>query len=258
MELQLRDRLVAVTGAGAGIGRATAIALAESGAALVLGSRTRERVEETAQLAGSAGAPDVHAIVADLSTTAGIAVLSEAVSKADRPLHGVVCCVGATPIGSFAEIDDTAWQQAFEMKFLATVRAIRVAESMMAGRGGRIVAVAGNAARTAPIGMVTSAAINAALDALVGSAGRDLAARGIGLVGVHPGPTATGRYERLVADRARRDGCDTATADAAVRAQIADGEPARAEDVASLIAYLVSPRAAHLVASCVTFDGGQR
>lgn len=117
--------------------------------------------------------------------------------------------------------------------------------------------VAGNAARDAPPGMVTSTAINAALDGLVASGGRFFAPHGIGVAGLHPGPTRTGRYTALLAHRAATAGVDEATAAATLNAQIPTGQPAEPGDVAAAAAYLLSPRAAHIVATSITVDGGQ-
>jgi NAD(P)-dependent dehydrogenase (short-subunit alcohol dehydrogenase family) len=257
MDLQLAGRLIAVTGAGAGIGRAAALQLATEGARLVLASRDRGRLESVAEQASAAGAPQVDVVPADLTTPEGVAALAAAAARR-APLWGLLACVGSTPIGTFDEIDDDAWQLAFTTKFLASVRAMRAAAALMpAGEGGRIVIVAGNAAADAPPGMVTSTAINAALDGLVASAGRLFAPRGIGVAGLHPGPTRTGRYAALLASRAASAGVDEDAAAAALAAQIPAGHPAEPGDVAAAAAYLLSPRAAHVVATCVTVDGGQ-
>ncbi|MEV4141598.1 SDR family NAD(P)-dependent oxidoreductase [Dactylosporangium sp. NPDC049742] len=257
MDLQLAGRLVAVTGAGAGIGRAAALQLAAEGARLVLASRDPGRLEALAAQAREAGAPEVTVVAADLTTTGGVAALSAAAARR-APLWGLLACVGSTPIGTFDEIDDTAWQTAFTTKFLGSVRVMRAAAALMRdGDGGRIVLVAGNAARDAPPGMVTSTAVNAALDGLVASAGRFFAPHGIGVAGLHPGPTRTGRYTALLAHRAATAGVDEATAAATLDAQIPAGHPAEPADVAAAAAYLLSPRAAHIVATSITVDGGQ-
>jgi 3-oxoacyl-[acyl-carrier protein] reductase len=265
MDLDLSGRLVAVTAAGAGIGRACALALAGEGARLVLASRSAERLEQACADARAAGAPEAWPVVGDMSSAEGVAALGAAVAG-PGPLWGLVAAVGSTPIGSFDQIDDAAWTQAFTMKFLASVRAVRLAASLMTD-GGRIVVVAGNAAREAPPGMVTSASMNAALAALVASAGQDLAGRGIGLVGLHPGPTRTARYDALISARAAsgaqsgttQSGRPQSAADAesALLSLVPDGRPAEPGEVADLATYLLSPRSAHLVATTVTIDGGQ-
>jgi len=257
MDLGLAGRLVAVTGAGAGIGRAAARQLAAEGARLVLASRDRGRLESAAEEARAAGAPQVDVVAADLTTPDGVAALTEA-ARRRAPLWGLLACVGSTPIGTFDEIDDEAWQVAFTTKFLASVRAMRAAAGLMRdGEGGRIVVVAGNAAADAPPGMVTSTAINAALAGLVASTGRLLAPHGIGVAALHPGPTRTGRYASLLAHRAAHAGGDEEAAAKALAAQIPVGHPAEPDDVAAAATYLLSPRAAHLVATSVTVDGGQ-
>jgi NAD(P)-dependent dehydrogenase (short-subunit alcohol dehydrogenase family) len=258
MNLQLNGRLVAITGAGSGIGRATALALAAEGAALVLGGRTAATLEAVAGEASELGAAAVIVVAADLTTAEGVATLGAAISARPEPLHGLLTCVGSTPIGPFDEIDDDAWNHAFTMKFLASVRALRMATALMdPDLGGRVVMIAGNAGRAASTAMVTSAVMNSALDALVATVGRDFAPRGIGVVGIHPGLTRTPRYDAVVAGEARRSGTDLVAASAAVDAGIPVGRPATAEEIAGAAAYLLSPLARHVVATCLTVDGGQ-
>ena len=258
MDLLLDGRLVAVTGAGAGIGRAVAAELAAAGARLLLASNAADELAEVAERLRANGSPQVETVVGDMTAPAGVAALREAAQR-QGGLAGLVACVGSTPIGTFDEIDDDVWQVAFTTKFLASVRAMRVAADLMraGGGGGRIVVIAGNAARDAPTGMVTSTAINAALSGLVASAGRLLAPEGIGVVGLHPGPTRTARYDALVAYQAAAAGVDGTAAAAKLAASIPVGHPADPGDIGAAAAYLVSPRAAHIVATCLTVDGGQ-
>src|SRR5689334_20789371 len=113
MDLGLAGRLVMVTGAGAGIGEAVALELAGERAALVLGSRSGQRLDDVARRAASAGADPVTTVAADLSTVDGVAALADAARGLSTPLHGLVACVGSTPLGTFDDVDDAVWQQAF-------------------------------------------------------------------------------------------------------------------------------------------------
>lgn len=257
MDLHLDGRLIAITGAGGGIGRAIAMELATAGARMVLASNEAGELEEVAERVRVLGSRRVDTVVGDMTTAKGLADLREAAAR-QGGLAGLIACVGSTPIGTFDEINDDVWRMSFDTKFMASVRAMRVAAELMRRcEGGRIVIVAGNAARDAPTGMVTSTAINAALSGLVASTGRLLAPEGIGVVGLHPGPTRTARYESLLAYQAAAAGTDTVAAAAALTANIPVGKPAEAADIAAAAAFLVSPRAAHIVATCLTVDGGQ-
>ncbi|MGP4110579.1 SDR family NAD(P)-dependent oxidoreductase [Streptomyces sp. 4N509B] len=261
MDLGLTGRRVVVTGASSGIGRATTLALAREGAELLLAARREEALAETAARAAEAGAAATGVAAVDLATAAGCQALGRAaLARWSGRVDGLVVCVGATPLGTFAELSDEAWERAFTTKFLATVRLVRaLLPGLRAadGDGGRVVVVAGNVALGPDPLLTTSGAINAALNNLVGSLGRELAPEGVGVTAVHPGPTRTDRYAALVAAAAGRHGGDATAGERAVLAATPRGVPAEAEEVAAAVTYLVSPAARHVTGTSLTMDGGR-
>jgi 3-oxoacyl-[acyl-carrier protein] reductase len=257
MDLGLQGRLIVVTGASAGIGRATAVALAREGATLLLGARNPERLAEAVQEARDAGASGVHSVAADLTTLGGIATLTEAAQDIGD-IHGIVTCVGSTPLGAFDELDDETWQRAFDMKFLSTVRAVRSLLPLMTrDGGGRVVMIGGNSALAPDPWMATSGAMNAALGNLAATLGRQFGNDGIGVVCVHPGPTRSARLDGLVDAVATRRDIPAAAAETWITDRVPRGTLAEPADVASAITYLCSPLAAHLSGTIVSIDGAQ-
>ena len=173
-------------------------------------------------------------------------------------LDGLVCCVGSTPLGDFSVVNDHDWRQAFEMKVLATIRAIRVARPHLAATGaGRVVAVTGNASRTRLPYLLTSTIMNAGLKALVSSLSRQFSADGIAINAVSPGPVNTRRYEGLVEAVAVHTGLDSPSAWRHIEASIPAGRITEPEEVVRLVAYLVAPSAAPVTGSTYIIDGGQ-
>lgn len=256
MDLGLAGRLVVITGASMGIGRATALALADEGAALLLAARDASRLNRVAGEARERGAGEVTTLAGDMTAAEGLDRLRAAAEA--MPVWSLVTCVGSTPLGNFDEIDDETWSRAVEMKFMATVRAIRVVlPSMRRSGGGRIVLVAGNTAWEPDPWMVTSGAMNAALGNLAASVGRQLGPEGIGAVCVHPGPTRSARFDTLEASVTARFGGDQEAARNHLRNLSPRGLPAEPEEVGAAITYLCSPVAAHLTATGVGIDGGQ-
>ena len=257
MDLGLRNRAIVITGASMGIGRATALALAGEGASLLLAARDEQRLAAVAAEAKERGAVGVTTLAGDMTAAEGLARLREAVESLPGA-WGLVTCVGSTPLGTFDEVDDDVWARAVDMKFMATVRAVRaVLPSLRRAGGGRIVFVGGNTALEPDPWMVTSGAMNAALGNLAASLGRQLAKEGVGVVSIHPGPTHSARYDALEASVAERFGGDGEAARAHVLGRIPRGTVADPDEVAAAIAYLCSPLAAHLTGAGVGFDGGQ-
>ena len=257
MDLLLKGRLVVVTGASAGIGRATAIALAREGAALLLGARRSDRLSAVADEARELGASQVDIAATDLTTPEGIAKLAAAANRIGE-VHGVVTCVGSTPLGAFDELDDATWQRAFDMKFLATVRVIRSLLPLLTRDGtGRLVLIGGNSALEPDPWMATSGAMNAALGNLAATLGRQLGPSGIGVACVHPGPTRSARLGGLVDSVAARLALPPSEAEQWITARIPRGALAEPEDIAAAVAFLCSPVATHVSGTTVSIDGAQ-
>ena len=255
MDLGLAGRRIAITGASAGIGGAVALALAKDGAKLIIAARRRADVERTAEEVRALGA-EVAVSVGDLTVPDAIAAFATAAETFLGGLDGLVCCVGSTPLGSFLTLDDDAWERAFNMKFLATVRVVRALLPIMShSDGARVVVIAGNSSFDPDPLMVTSATINAALGALVSALARQFAADGVGFVCVDPGPTDTSRYAGLIRTVAQARAIDDVAADQLLRDRIPTGRITSPEEVAAAVAVLVSPRIRQLTGTRVVIDG---
>ena len=257
VDFGLDGRVVAIAGAGVGIGRAVALEVALGGASVVVGARDREALLEVAGAVRAMGAR-AAIVVGDLATNQGVGELVRVAVDTFGRLDGLVCCVGSTPLGDFAAVTDDQWRQAFEMKMLATIKAIRAARPHLAVSGaGRVVVITGNASRTRFPFLLTSTVMNAGLESLISSLAGQLAADGIGVNAVSPGPVDTRRYEGLVEAVAAHTGLEPSSARRSIEASIPTGRINQPEEVARLVAYLVSPAAVSITGATYVIDGGQ-
>lgn len=249
-------RVALVCGGTSGIGLSTASALAREGYAVVIGGRDDER--RRGAVAALAESGQVSDVALDTSDDASV---REAVAAAVRR-HGrvdvLVNAVGSAPAGRFDEISPDNWARAFDSKVIGAVRTMTAATPVMSEQGGgRIINIAGTAGKEPEDWMVVAGAANSALLTLTNAAARHLAASGITVNAICPGPTRTTRWEGLVSAYARRSGSTETEAELALRTGIPNGRPAQPEEIAAYAAFLASPAAAHITGTALAIDGGQ-
>jgi 3-oxoacyl-[acyl-carrier protein] reductase len=254
MDLGLAGRRALVTGAGKGIGAATAAALAAEGVAVALAARSAaDLAARCAEITASGGT--AVPVAGDLQPADGPAA---AVERAVAELGGLdilVNNVGASPSGTVESVDDATWQASLDLKLLGYVRAtraaaphLRTAAAARGGTGSVIVNVLGLQGIQASAGYVL-ACINTALVHVTRSAAEHLAADGIRVVGVHPGPTATDRLLGMFGgddDRLRAFAVD----------RVPIGRLVEPSEVAGSIAWLCSTGAAAVTGESILVDGG--
>ena len=255
MNLGLAGQRVVLCGANGVLGRAIAKQLATEGATLALLGRSRDAL---ATLAGELADTVTHATIeCDLAEANST---DRAIEHAERVLGGLdvfISAAGAAQGGVFWEIDDAAWRSNLEIKLFGTIRALRtVTPRMVKQRSGRIVLVVGNSARQPEPRMLPGAAANAALLAIVRGLAEELGPHGVAINAVNPGPVRSSRWNTLMQAAAAREGCSVAEAESKFLAKTALRRLATAEEIATHVAFLASPAAAHLTGTSLTIDGG--
>lgn len=237
----LVGKTILVTGASSGIGRATAIECSKLGATCVLTGRAEDHLLETlGQLAG-----DGHRyIVADLATTEGIETLSEQVPVLD----GVVNNAGINrrkPVG-FIKDEDLA--SIFGTNTFAPMMLIKaLLKQKKIAHGASLVFTSSVAAFGSDLGNATYGASKAALAAYTRYCARELAEKDIRANSVHPGMIDTPLiHSGAVSEEELR-------ADAARYPLKRYGKP---EEVAHMMAYLLSDASAWVTGQAFIIDGG--
>ena len=257
MDLQLANQRVVLCGAAGVLGRAIAAALASEGARLALLGRDPGALADLARSLPAAAGGAHLALECDLAVAEST---DAAIDAADSGLGGIdvlISAAGAAQGGVFWEIDDAAWRSNLEIKLFGTIRALRaVAPRMVAKRRGRIVLVVGNSARQPEPRMLPGAAANAALLAIVRGLAEELGPHGVAINAVNPGPVRSARWDRLMQAAAVREGGTAAEAEARFLEKTALRRLATPEEVATHVAFLASPAAAHLTGTSLTIDGG--
>ncbi|PPQ17464.1 oxidoreductase [Bradyrhizobium sp. AC87j1] len=250
MKLELNDRVALVTGASRGIGLAIATTLAAEGAKVALAARGSEALN--AARAAIGGSASVH--VADVTDPAAAKALVAGVEKQWGRLDILVCNVGSGASVQPGKETAAEWSRVMDLNLFAATNMIEVARPLMAaGSGDRAIvcisSIAGMAALGAP---VTYYGAKAALNATVRGLARPLALEGIRINAVAPGNilSADGTWARKIAEN-RQAVDDMLEREVALRRL---GTP---EEIADVVTFLASPRAAFITGSVMVADGGQ-
>lgn len=251
----LEGKVAIVTGASRGIGRAIALRLARDGADVVLAARTQADLDKVASEITSKGGK-ATAMAADLRDPAVPAELVKAALAAHGAVDIVVNNAGATKRGNFFALTDADWTDGFALKFFGAMRLTREAWPHLKARRGSVVNVIGSGGRTPGAEFTIGGSVNGACLSLTKALAEIGIQDGVQVNGINPGRINTDRFQKTLLEEAVHHGGDT---NAALKAIIREakitrlGEP---EDIAHLVAFLVSPHSRYMQGSLIDLDGG--
>jgi len=253
MSRDLEGQRALVTGGTKGIGAAVVTVLREAGAVVLTTARSRP-----ADLA-----EDMRLVSADVSTAEGCATVAEAVRDQLGGVDVVVHVVGGSsaPAGGFAALDDREWSNALAQNLMAAVRLDRALLPPMIEQGSGVIVHVTSIQHRLPLPEATMAyaAAKAALNTYSKGLSKEVSPKGVRVVRVSPGWVETEAAVRLVEEVARKSATDFEGGRKIIMDSLGGipiGRPARPREVADLIAFLVSPRAASLTGAEYVIDGG--
>ncbi len=257
MDLELHGKVALVTGASRGIGAAIARELGGQGVALFLTATSEADLGAVADEVRHSTGAKVGICRADLRSIGSEQNVVGAAASMFGRLDILVNCAGATRSGHVFELADDDWHTAFEVKFHGTLRTSRAAWPHLRAARGCIVNIAGNTARSGRADHAINGAVNAALLNLT-KALADLGRRdGVRVNAINPGRFKTRRLATALDRIAREEGTDRqAAADRLLASSGIErfGDPS---EIAWLVAYLASSRAAFIQGAIIDIDGGE-
>jgi 3-oxoacyl-[acyl-carrier protein] reductase len=245
-----------VTGSSSGIGKATALRLSRDFSAVVLAARGTANLEEVAGQVRANGAEPLAIDLDLMAPTAAEAVVSQTLVKFGR-IDALLNIAGAVPGIDLFQMTDEQWNAGMELKLHGARRlTLRAWEALKATKGA-VVLIAGNTAEVPTASAAAVGVINAAIVGLAKAFADRGLKDGVQVNSVSPGPVMTGRRLSMIEKwaSAHKVNLDEAKQTLLTQAGISRyGEP---QDIADLMAFLVSPAARWMTGIQLRIDGGE-
>ncbi len=245
--LNLKDKVAIVTGASSGIGRATAFFLAKAGVDVVLAARRVEKLEEVAKEIEEMGQKALP-IKVDVTEKQDIEkMVSETIKKFGK-IDILVNNAGVLDSKNFLEIDDESWNKVLDVNLRGYLwTAQEAAKEMIKNKSGKIINIASIAGLGAFPQITAYNVSKAAVIMLTKSMATELGPLGINVNAVAPGVIETEMTEGMLKNPKTVQGFLT---------KIPLGKTGKAENIASVVAFLASDLTDYMTGTTLVVDGG--
>lgn len=252
MDLSLEGKKVLVTAGTKGIGEAVVTLFRGSGASVLACARTRPEAF-----------PEELFVAADLTTAEGCNTVVEAVNKRLGGVDIIVHVLGGSsaPAGGFAVLEDEVWQQELNLNLFPAVRLDRALLPGMIAQGEGVIIHVTSIQNVLPLPESTTAyaAAKAAVSTYSKSLSKEVSPKGIRVLRVSPGWVETEASVALADRIAQQAGTDYEGGKQIIMESLGGiplGRPSKPVEVANLIAFLASARAASITGVEYVIDGG--
>jgi len=245
-----------VTGASQGIGRATAVRLARDFSVVVLAARNEDELQKTAAAVTAVGA-EPQICVLDLRDPQSAETLVSSTLDRFGRIDALLNIAGAVPQIDLFEMTDAQWEDGLALKLHGARRITVQAWNALKASNGSVVLISGSAALDPKPGFAAVAAVNAAIIALAKAFAEQGIKDGVQVNSVVPGAVMTGRRESFFKKWAPAHDMSVDEAVKKFPEQVGIARFGKPEEIADLMAYLVSPAAKWMTGASVRMDGGE-
>jgi 3-oxoacyl-[acyl-carrier protein] reductase len=245
-----------VTGASRGIGRATAIRLARDFSVVVAVARNNDTLQDTAAKIRAEGA-DPLALALDLREPASADEVVKQTLDRYRRIDALINVAGAVPQSDLFAMTDAEWTDGLALKFHGARRLTLKAWEALKSARGAVVLTSGATALAPKPALAAVATINAAIAALAKAFSERGIADGVQVNSVLPGPVMTDRRRTMLSRYAAAQSLSLDDAMPRFAAEAGISRYGQPEEIADLMAFLVSPAARWMTGTAIRMDGGE-
>jgi short-subunit dehydrogenase len=252
MELNLNNKTALITGASKGIGKAIAESMANEGCNLVLTARSADKLNELKTELQKKYNISVEIIAIDLSKIQAV----EKVAKFSGDIDILINNAGAIPPGNLSDINEDMWREAWNLKLFGYINLTRlIYEKMKKVQKGVILNIIGSAGQKPMYNYIAGTTANAGLMAFTKALSNGSTANGIRVLGINPGFTTSDRLITMMKGKAKEQFNDEDRWEELFK-DLPFKRAAKAEEVADLTTFLVSPRCDYISGTIIAIDAG--
>ncbi|MEK5443495.1 MULTISPECIES: SDR family oxidoreductase [unclassified Fredinandcohnia] len=256
MDLHLSGKTAIVAASSQGLGKAIATQLVKEGANVMLASRSEERLKAVQEELSALNMGKVSFLQTDITNKEEIEALMKHTIETFGTIDILVNNAGGPPAGTFDQLDDEAWQGAFELNLLSYVRMIRGALPYLKENGGKIINIASSSIKVPIPGLILSNTFRLGIVGLSKTLADELAPYNILINTVAPGRIATDRVAHLDQINAEKLGKPIEEIEQMYKETIPLKRYGAPEEFANIVTFLVSDANSYMTGQAYLVDGG--
>lgn len=251
MDLKINDQRFIVCGASSGFGRSIAKQLLDEGAQVIAVARREQKLNELQETY-----PDQVSVVAgDLTDDDTHNQIEAAIGNSQ--LHGVVVNAGGPPALTPLETALYDWDQAYESVMRWKIELIlRLVSYFTSKEYGRILFVESKSVKQPIPSLVLSNSFRAGIVGFAKSLSQEIADKGVTVNVLAPGAHDTPAIERVIKKKVQDSDKSKEEVRVEMEAAVPVGRFGKAEEIASLAGWLLSPHSSYVTGQTISHDGG--